>query len=1114
MQAATNVLGTPIATPQQMYQYGLSKGAGKNYPGCFTLELCQIYYNLGKKYGIRGDIALCQSFIETGWFNFTGGTAMRPEHHNYCGLGVTTLGKVGEVFYSDTEGVSAQLQHLWAYATKNPLPSGWTLVDPRFTYVPRGTAPTWEQFGGGVWASASNYGSSILSLYNEMVKTPAGDASLTVNPSTVTLSAQQGATPPSVNVNVKGEYLSDPITFNSATSYVKVTKANNWNDYEGGTLIFTLDTSKSPITFSSAHYVAIISGSSFRCQVQLSGGITENAEPSLSISPTSISLSASHNQGTNPSTTLSVSGKNLTEDISYNSSSSAFKITPASGWNARTGGQLIVSLDASNTAGTYNATIAVQAGGKRATVSAVGTITSQSGDGNNDKIPELSFKEIWKKSTTSGNADFASSVRNMDVANGKMYCVYNTSEILIIDARTGEQTGKLPLGNVVNGGTLKLIDVVCYGDRIYACNLKSTANDELHVYEWTSESNQPSIVLSTTSTQGITRVGDCLGVSGDPNGQLVFDFAAADGSNTAIIEFTRNSGTWSSKKISVTGVAIGSSPRVRKVNNGYYLVGGSIHPTLVNSAGVKQYSLSGESVVSGNDFDTFSYDGKNYMLISTYLNTSASSLANGTMRLYEINSSWSGTRIADYPSAGLGATRNTSFSTSIATIAGTKCVEAWVLVNGQGIAYYRSGDLNNTGSNDTPNDDTINSLPDKFTTDWVYCQNNKSFNPDYLDLGGSYSRNMTLHGNNLYLVKRNSTDAEIVIADAMTGERKGTLSASGITNDTWMFSSVASLNDAILACNLSAAASATLNVYAWTSDSSTPTRILSTTNHGTRAGDLMSASGSLSNGKLYFASNSGHAGKIYVYTISSGIASSTPQVITLKNSAGEALNLGGDYAVIDIRANSDGTFYASGKGGSSGLFNADGTLIRLFDSSVFTGGNTFGSSMQVVDYGPFKLAVSTAYLANSIEQGYLALSDVSDGIDKASKLYHYPTLGQSATRNSTFVTTALAKVEGKKLHQWVMIPGQGIAKYTATSTVVGVDEIEDDATDNRIVCNGSYINVLGSEANTIALYNLSGVLVASTNSNELCIDHLPAGIYIAIARLNNGTFLSSKIVVR
>lgn len=130
-------------------------------------EIAKAFIEVGSKYGIRGDIAFAQSIIETGWFKFDGGTAVTPNQHNYCGLGVTSLGVKGHSFDTVEDGVTAQIQHLYAYATKDELPKGEKLIDSRFKYVTRGVAPHWEDLNMR-WAMNDNYGQHIISIYNEM----------------------------------------------------------------------------------------------------------------------------------------------------------------------------------------------------------------------------------------------------------------------------------------------------------------------------------------------------------------------------------------------------------------------------------------------------------------------------------------------------------------------------------------------------------------------------------------------------------------------------------------------------------------------------------------------------------------------------------------------------------------------------------------------------------------------------------------------------------------------------------------------------------------------------------------------------------------------------------
>jgi N-acetylmuramoyl-L-alanine amidase len=68
--------------------------------------------------------------------------------NNFAGIGATGGDVRGASFSTPEEGVLAHLQHLYAYATTNPLPTQYSLVDPRFHLVQRGSAPTWTALNG------------------------------------------------------------------------------------------------------------------------------------------------------------------------------------------------------------------------------------------------------------------------------------------------------------------------------------------------------------------------------------------------------------------------------------------------------------------------------------------------------------------------------------------------------------------------------------------------------------------------------------------------------------------------------------------------------------------------------------------------------------------------------------------------------------------------------------------------------------------------------------------------------------------------------------------------------------------------------------------------------
>ena len=131
-------------------------------------EIACCFIEVGKKYGVNGNIAFCQAILETGWFKFDKGTAVTPEQHNYCGLGVVSKGSKGCSFNTVEDGVTAMIQHLYAYADTKELPKGEILIDPRFKYVQRGVAKTWDDLSNR-WAMNKDYGKHILNIYEELI---------------------------------------------------------------------------------------------------------------------------------------------------------------------------------------------------------------------------------------------------------------------------------------------------------------------------------------------------------------------------------------------------------------------------------------------------------------------------------------------------------------------------------------------------------------------------------------------------------------------------------------------------------------------------------------------------------------------------------------------------------------------------------------------------------------------------------------------------------------------------------------------------------------------------------------------------------------------------------
>lgn len=163
------IMGTSTLTPQQMADYVKRKNP-KNVrlQDATVEELAKLFVIIGAKEGVRGDVAFAQALKETGFFSYKGDVL--PKQHNYSGIGTVGNGVRGHFFRSPHQGVTAQIQHLKAYASTEDLNS--TRVDPRFHYVKRGSATTWPALHRK-WAMqpSGNYGTDILSIYEEMGQT-------------------------------------------------------------------------------------------------------------------------------------------------------------------------------------------------------------------------------------------------------------------------------------------------------------------------------------------------------------------------------------------------------------------------------------------------------------------------------------------------------------------------------------------------------------------------------------------------------------------------------------------------------------------------------------------------------------------------------------------------------------------------------------------------------------------------------------------------------------------------------------------------------------------------------------------------------------------------------
>ncbi|MFI5046132.1 MAG: glucosaminidase domain-containing protein [Acidimicrobiia bacterium] len=146
-------------------------------------DLANLFVSEGNRYNVRGDIAFAQSIVETAWFNFPDNGQVRPWNNNFAGIGACDSCANGFQFPSLLDGVRGQIQLLRNYAdigsrTTNipdpPVPSLWgsnpaTAAFNFDHFSHKGRAPLWNNMGNGNWATATNYATTVLRVYNQML---------------------------------------------------------------------------------------------------------------------------------------------------------------------------------------------------------------------------------------------------------------------------------------------------------------------------------------------------------------------------------------------------------------------------------------------------------------------------------------------------------------------------------------------------------------------------------------------------------------------------------------------------------------------------------------------------------------------------------------------------------------------------------------------------------------------------------------------------------------------------------------------------------------------------------------------------------------------------------
>ena len=129
------------------------------------IDFCKILYEEAQSEGVSPEVLYGQVMKEAGYLKF--GNLVQPNQCNFGGLGATGPGNPGYTFGSVREGLRAQVQHLKAYGSTEPLIN--PCIDARFKYVSRGCAPRTVDLNGKWAVPGVGYGESIDAIAKEVI---------------------------------------------------------------------------------------------------------------------------------------------------------------------------------------------------------------------------------------------------------------------------------------------------------------------------------------------------------------------------------------------------------------------------------------------------------------------------------------------------------------------------------------------------------------------------------------------------------------------------------------------------------------------------------------------------------------------------------------------------------------------------------------------------------------------------------------------------------------------------------------------------------------------------------------------------------------------------------
>lgn len=497
------------------------------------------------------------------------------------------------------------------------------------------------------------------------------------------------------NINVSGGQITLNVKANSAKGF----KSDYNTTISGGTIIGTLTGNTVVVNYDPSHCALI------KCD----GNYTQNGG----------TISATHS-GTG--------GKGISVDgvatfnagnVTITTSGSAATYTASTGTDTYSPICITVDGNLNLLGGTFNVK-STGAGGKCIKSDQqiiMGTVDGVSPDITTPSVSSGAMSQVWNYSQTSGNTaswmTYGTQVVNdMALSNGKLYVVRRNggnsdNTIQIVNAYTGASVGALNTSSCT-AGVHYLSSVEALGSSIIACNLTNSETTNFVIYKWDSDNVAPTVLLNVAPP--CARIGDAMSVSGNmTSGRIWFIYGST------VYYYTVSNGAITSTTPTQINLTKNGSEYAISNGNGYGNItvesDGSfwVSSSLANYAAT-HFSASGAyieelgSTSQGTDLKFFTYNGTEYAAMSTYLNTSNTSIADAAVTVMEKKT---GSVVGTFPSAGLGSTRNTSFRNSVCVEATTDGYYVWINAPFQGAACFKYSEPTNDDNGTTEDEEDV-----------------------------------------------------------------------------------------------------------------------------------------------------------------------------------------------------------------------------------------------------------------------------------------------------------------------------------------------------------------------------------------------------------------------